>query len=395
MKKTLAIILTLVMIFGAVAFSTSAEETAAEPTVTIVTNKGSAVEEKDITYFTVKFDNFSKIKGMDVEITAHESITLGKITGYGFKTDPEDTEANVNYTKNNTGDVHTIRFVDLLTQGSARITFAAYIDEGKTPETDPEIRVEGKYADSGKTFFQVKSPAAGTFEIKREVAEENKPKADNVTAGAPIAITPPVGTFIPQGAVYVKNGDTYTFAEKQPDGSFTAPIAGKYTYQSYNIPTNGITTFGASNDPEDNTRLRFGSYSKVGANNGTMVFEGDWLALKNYYIKNGYTVQQFTKAIYTNARKVLDANPGKKFVYYDVPTDDGKPTRVNVYLFAQTKYMWTTAFNQDVAAGNGEYITEYAIRLDGIKENTTYAAVAYCSVNNDVIISKDVKSVKK
>lgn len=394
MKKTLAIILTLVMIFGIVAFNTSAEETAAEPTVTIVTNKGSAVDEGTETYFTVRFDNFSEIKGIDVEITADEAITLGEVVSYGFKGDDE-TDINVNYTETNTeGKPHVIRFVDLLTQGSARITFAAYIAEGKTPQTDPKINLTGKYADSGKTFLDVDAPAAGTFEIKRVVAEEDKPKAENVTADESIAITPSEGTFIPQGAVYVKNGDTYTFAEKQPDGSFTAPIAGEYTYQSYNIPTNGITTFGASDDPEDNTRLRFGSYSKVGANNGTMVFEGDWLALKNYYIKNGYTVQQFTKAIYTNARKVLDANPGKKFVYYDVPTDDSKTT-VNVYLFAQTKYMWTTAFNQDVMEGNGEYITEYAIRLDGIKENTTYAAVAYCSVNNDVIISKDVKSVKK
>ena len=85
MKKTLAIILTLVMIFGVVAFNTSAEEATTTPTVSIITNKGSAVEVGDTTYVTVKFENFDSIKGVDVDITADETITLGDVEAYGFK----------------------------------------------------------------------------------------------------------------------------------------------------------------------------------------------------------------------------------------------------------------------------------------------------------------------
>lgn len=380
MKKTLAIVLTLVMIFGIVAFNTSAEETAAEPTVTIVTNKGSAVDEGTETYFTVRFDNFSKIKGIDVEITADEAITLSTVESSGFKSAAGE---NVNYTKSNDGDVHTIRFVDLLTQGNARIIFGASVDVETV--TDPVINITGKYALDGKTFFNEELPASGTFEIKRVVAEEDKPKADNVTADAPIAITPSAGTFIPQGAVYVKDGDTYTFAKKESDGTFTAPTEGAYTYQSYTIPTNGITTFGASDDTTYPDRLRFGNYTKINSNsieNGTLVFVGEWLTLKNYYIKKGYTVEQFVNAIYKDVTAKLADNKNATHVFYDIGNK-----RTEVYRFVQKNYMWKS---------NDNSVLEYTIRLQGIQPDKTYAAVAY-SIANDktVTISQNVKSVQK
>ena len=380
MKKTLAIVLTLVMIFGIVAFNTSAEETTAKPTVTIVTNKGSAVAEGTETYFTVRFDNFSEIKGIDVEITAGAPIILGEVASSGFKGD-ETTANGVNYTETN----NKIRFVDLLTQENARITFAAKIAKDTTPETDPVIKITGKYALDGKTFFNEELPASGTFEIKREVAEEDKPKADNVTADAPIAITPSAGTFIPQGAVYVKDGNTYTFAKKESDGTFTAPTEGAYTYQSYTIPTNGITTFGASDDTTYPDRLRFGNYTKINSNsieNGTLVFVGEWLTLKNYYIKKGYTVEQFVNAIYKDVTAKLANNKNATHVFYEI---GGK--RTEVYRFVQKNYMWKS---------NDNSVLEYAIRLQGIQPDKTYAAVAY-SIANDktVTISQDVKSVQK
>jgi len=379
MKKTLAIVLTLVMIFGIVAFNTSAEETA-KPTVTIVTNKGSAVAEGTETYFTVRFDNFSEIKGIDVEITAGAPIILGEVASSGFKGD-ETTANGVNYTETN----NKIRFVDLLTQKNARITFAAKIAKGATTETDPVIEITGEYALDGKTFFKEKLPASGTFEIKREVAEEDKPKADNVTADAPIAITPSAGTFIPQGAVYVKDGNTYTFAKKESDGTFTAPTEGAYTYQSYTIPTNGITTFGASDDTTYPDRLRFGNYTKINSNsieNGTLVFVGEWLTLKNYYIKKGYTVEQFENAIYKDVTAKLAANKNATHVFYDIGDK-----RTEVYRFVQKNYMWKSKDNS---------VLEYTIRLQGIQPDKTYAAVAY-SIANDktVTISQDVKSVQK
>ena len=378
MKKTLAIVLTLVMIFGIVAFNTSAEETAAEPTVTIVTNKGSAVDEGTETYFTVRFDNFSKIKGIDVEITADKAITLSTVESSGFKSAAGE---NVNYTKSNNGNVHTIRFVDLLTQGSARITFAAYIDEGKTPETDPEIRVEGKYADSGKTFFQVKSPAAGTFEIKRVIASTN---VQGATEETPKTITPESNKFIPQGSVYKKISENeYVFADKNTNGEFIITEEG-YQYDSFDVPENKITTFGASNDLTNKTSLRFGSYSELNVNcssHGTVIFEGNWLALKNHYIKKGYTVNQFVEAIYNNAVATLEKpeNAGKTFVSYKL----GKET-INVFIFKQKNYMW-----KDTEKG----ILEYTLRLSGTTSGLTYTAAAFAIEGETVTFTENVKSV--
>lgn len=376
MKKTLAIILTVVMIFGVVAFNTSAEEATTAPTVSIITNKGSAVNTDDTTYVTVKFENFDSIKGVDVDITADKAITLGKVDSFGFK---GNQDKGVNYKKTN----NTIRFVDLTLGDNARITFEATV-YGETPETDPEINVTGTYALDGKTFFDENLPASGTFEIKRVIAEEDKPKSELAQAESPINITPVAGTFIPQGAVYVKTGDTYTFAEKQENGSFTATAEGKYTYQSYTIPENKITTFGASNDLTNSNALRFGSYSehyKSGVKHGTMIFEGAWLALKNYYIQKGYTVQEIIPAVYKNVLATLDKpdNADKTFVTYNV---NGQT--VNVYIFEQKNYMWK----------NDTYgILEYALRLNGTTSGLTYTAAAFAIEGETVTFTENVKSV--
>ncbi len=383
MKKTLAIISTLVMVFGAVAFTASAEE--ATPTVTIVTNKGSAVEKGTTTYFTVKFENFASIKGIDVNITADEAITLGSVTSYGFKGDATTAEG-VNYTESNDGGVHTIRFVDLTAGGDARITFAATVNVDTA--SDPKINVTGKYADSGKTFLTVDAPAEGTFELKKEIKEEDKLKSENTEKDAKIDIAPEAGKFIPQGSVYYKDGNNYVFATKDENGDFIADKgAGTYTYQSYTIPANGITTFGASKDLNNESALRFGSYSKLatdGATHGTMIFEGAWLELKNHYIKKGYTVQEILPAVYANVLSTLEKpeNEGKTFVKYTV---NGKV--VNVYIFGQKNYMW-----KDETKG----ILEYTLRLNGTESGKIYTAAAFSKTQAGVVtFTNDVKSVKK
>lgn len=377
MKKTLAIILTLVMIFGIVAFNTSAEETAAEPTVTIVTNKGSAVDEGTETYFTVRFDNFSEIKGIDVEITAEEAITLSTVESSGFKSAAGE---NVNYTQSNNGDVHTIRFVDLLTQEDAKIVFGASVDVDT--DTDPVITITGKYALDGKTFFEEELTASGTFEIKRVIASTD---VQGATEETPKTITPESNKFIPQGSVYKKISENeYVFADKNTNGEFIITEDG-YQYDSFDIPDNKITTFGASDDTTYPDRLRFGNYTEIYSNsieNGTLVFVGEWLTLKNYYIKKGYTVEQFVNAIYKDVTAKLADNKNATHVYYDIGNK-----RTEVYRFVQKNYMWKSTDNS---------VLEYTIRLQGIQPDKTYAAVAY-SIANDktVTISQNVKSVQK
>lgn len=368
MKKLLAIILTVVMLLGVVAISTTAAE--ATPKVTIVTNEGSAVAKGVTTYFTVRFDNFASIKGIDVTITADQNIELGKVTTTGFPTAGKD----VNYTEENEGTEHTIRFVDLTSGSDGKIIFEATVPENAVTTGDPSITVIGKYAEDGKTLFEVTAPAAGTFELVKEIATTPVETEQTVTA--------PANKFIPYGSVYTGSSDNATFVEKNADGTFTAPAGA--VYQSFDVPSNGITTFGASNDNEYSDRLRFGSYSNLndGAKeHGTLVFEGDWLALKNFYIQNGYTVQQFVKSLYNDVTAKLAANPNAKFVYYNL--GDGKT--INVYRFVQQNYMW-----------KGGNVLEYAVRLNGIKADTTYTGVAYSiASDNTVTISENVKSVTK
>ncbi len=377
MKKILAIFLTVVLLFSVGAFSSSAEgETTAK--VTIITNEGSAVDKGTTTYFTVRFDNFSAIKGIDVTITADQNIKLGDVITSGF---PNDASKDNNYIEENEGTKHTIRFVDLTAGKDGKITFEAVVPEDATTTGDPSITVKGEYAKSGKDLFVVEAPAAGTFELTKEIpVSAEQQTAENEKVNVDINNT----KFVPQGAVYIKNSNnTYTFAEKQSDGTFKATDAGNYVYQSYDVPENGITTFGASDDPEDNTKLRFGSYSNLNANaetHGTLVFEGDWLALKNYYIQNGYTVEQFVKALYEDVTAKLAANKNATYVYYTLGEKE-----INVYRFVQKNYMWKS--------GN---VLEYAIRLSGILSETTYAGIAFSIANDDsktVTISKDVKSV--
>ena len=189
-------------------------------------------------------------------------------------------------------------------------------------------------------------------------------------------------TFIPAGGVYyIENGE-YKYVAKNTDGSFHVPA--NATVQTFNVPENKITTFGASNDLNNNEALRFGNYSRLAGNgvtHGTLVFEGAWLELKNHYIKKGYTVEQFVEAIYKNAVETLKkpANEEKTFVSYTL----GKET-INVYIFKQKNYMW-----KDAEKG----ILEYTLRLNGTKAGNTYAAVAFAENGDKVTFSQDVKSV--
>ncbi len=379
MKKALAVFLAVIMLFSVSTIcSSAAEET---PKVSIVTNQGSPVVEDTETYFTVRFDDFQPIKGVDVTITAGGDTVLGKVTSYNFK---EDAEKDVNYTET----ANTIRFVDLLANGAqnARLVFAAY-----APSETATITVTGKYAKSGTTLFEIDS-AEGVFEIKAEVPKT--PIADNTTKLDPPALS--TNTFIPVGGVYkettVNDKTNYIFAEKNQDGSFTLPGDG-FVYQTYEIPENGITTFGLSNDVDHPELLRFGNFSNLNdayTSHGTMVFEGDWLALKNYYIQRGYTVKDFVKVLYNNAFTILnsDENLSKPegeratHVYYELP---GVEDPIKLFLFKQKNYMWK---DED------EGILEYTIRLHGVKENTMYAGIAY-SVDKTgaVTISENVKSI--
>ncbi|MBE6787816.1 MAG: hypothetical protein E7537_05655 [Ruminococcaceae bacterium] len=382
MKKVLAIILSIAMLFGVLTINTFADAT---PTVTLVTNAGSPIAEGTHTHITVKFENFSTIKGMDVTISA-EHTTLGEVYATGFK----ELVNNENFVEVNDDneDIHTIRVVDL-TGGAntGKIVF-----DVTAPAEDALVTVEGKYADSGKTLFNITTDP-NTLEVKKEIVSVpvEIPQGTTPTEEEPYELPQPeeaTQKFIPYGSVYKEVNGEIVYAEKNDDGSFNITDT-DFKVDSFDVPANGITTFGVSENTTDSSVLRFGSYSKINKSakfNGTMVFEGDWVALKNYYIKNGYSVQQLLDLIYKHFDATLDGKEGKTYVYYDVPTDEGTE-RINVYKFKQNKHMW-----KDDANG----ILEYALRLSNAKNNTTYTAVAYSETEaGDITISADVKSETK
>ncbi len=375
MKKILAIILSIAMLFGVLAINTFAADT--EPKVTLITNEGSPVQPNDSTYLTVRFDNFSSIKGMDVTISA-DGATLGAITtsGTGFPTLKENT----NYTITNNETKHEIRIVDLSSFNSGKITF-----EVIAPATSAQITVEGKYADSGKTLFNI-TTEPGTFEVYAE-PEEVEVEFENGSATV-TQETAGANKFIPHGAVYKYDSETdkYTYAQKDENGNFN--ITNDYTVNSFDIPANGITTFGASDFGKNTETVRFGSYSQNNdgtKTHGTMVFEGNWLALKNYYIKYGYSVQDLVNMIYQDFETTLNSevNKGKTFVSYTL----GNET-INVYKFEQSRYIWK----------NNSGILEYGLQITNVKGGITYTAVAYSHDINDksnAVVSAEVKSITK
>lgn len=386
MKKILAVLLAVIMLFSLTTFSSSAEgET---PKVSIVTNQGSPVDGDTPTYFTVRFDNFQPIKGVDVTITASDGAKLGEVIAYNFKSEGKnDIPYKINENKDN------VRFIDLLKLGAnnARLVVAVTAPA----KNNATITVTGKYAESGMELFKGISDAKGIVEVKVKptetlVEENTKDFTPNINTQT---------TFIPVGGVYkattVGDKTTYEMAVKNDDGTFSfKDNNGGFTYQEYKVPENGITTFGLSNDLNHPELLRFGNFSNLynatneNLEHGTMIFEGDWLELKHYYIALGYEVKDFVKALYNNASAILNkpeniAN-GITHVYYNVPKSDGGTTKVNLYLFKQKNYMWKDEDNN---------ILEYTVRLHGAQKDVRYTGIAYSVDNGVVTISENAKSI--
>jgi hypothetical protein len=450
MKKILAVILTIVMLLGVVAINSSSDtikEDTALPIATLVTNDGSPLDKTgavtqigDKFIFTLRFDYFIPIKGIDITIDAGDAV-ITDVKSYNLPSavlGVEEFDENYVYKRDN----HALRFVDINITGKSRIV--CNID---SPSATTTVTATGKYADTGETLFKIT-----TKPQNYEMLETNSEQINNDTN----LKQPPLpndrkkdpGYFIPYGAVY-KDGK---FAPKNTDGSFS-DVSG-YSYLKFKLPREikdgsdkiirNLTPFGAATEidpkPEtDNPALtysagswRFGSYSEYDdfsdSNNpeintkqtkmhhGTMMFVGDWLSLKEHYVKQGNTVQQFVKAIYEemtrleqqkdeNGKPVLGTNVVDEFtsyhVSYEVPdrNNPGKTTWIDVYKYPRKHYIW-----RDFGAeydDDGKIATygklEYAIRLHNMQPNRTYTAVAYClksgESHENAEISHNVKSI--
>ena len=433
MKKILAIILTVAMLLGVVVFNSSADTTEDDtrlPIATLVTNDGSPLDKDGLVtqngskfIFTLRFDYFIPIRGIDVTIEAGDAL-ITDVKTYNLPSAVlGDKEFDENYVYKR--DNHALRFVDINITGKSRIV--CNID---SPSATTTVTATGKYADTGETLFKIT-----TAPQNYEMLEPNDTK--EATSDTINQSNAKDGYFIPYGAVY-KNGE---FAPKNTDGSFSN--VNGYNYIQFKLPKevknkhnhtiNQLTPFGAATEidpkPETDNKFltnsagswRFGSYSEYDdltetedstettkMQHGTMMFVGDWLSLKEYYVKQGNTVQQFVKAIYEEMTRLekseqLGINYVDTFTYhhvsYKVPDrNTGEDTWIDVYKYPRKHYIW-----RDFGAKyDGDKITEYgkleyAIRLHNMQPNRTYTAVAYClekgKTQEYAEISHNVKSI--
>ena len=425
MKKILAIILTVAMLLGVVVFNASADVTDRYPTVTLVTNSGSPLDingkvaqDGHEYIFTVRFDTFILIRGIDITIDAGEA-EITKVETFNLPTAVEGrNEFDENWRYLNNDNKSSIRFVDLNITSKSRIVLSVKTPQNTNFDTQ-DITVTGKYADTGETLMPIITKSQ-KYEIMEYV--ENKEDRINEEIISVHHRNKTNNDFLPYGSIYTKDGNTYTYYDKNPNGTFENITAGSYAIKfplpRYDEGKNGkiinqLTTFGITepievgNDPwideaHDTGIIKMGSYTtyddyddgSTKNKHGTLVFAGDWLSLKHYYIKQGNTVQQFVRAIFKqiteseksgNTNNVDDPSTYHHFTY-TVPKwdseDPNEKVHVRVYKFPRVKYMWRddqeyTIEDPEKHSTNGGEM-EYAVRLHNAEGDQNYTAVAYC-----------------
>ncbi len=358
MKKTLALLLCLAMLFTALSVNVFAAET---PAISVITHESSETGE---TTFAVELANFDSLKGFDLVVTATGGIEIVSASAVGTKT---ALAANENYTISD--DKKTLHVVELTTAtAGAIITVKANVTD------DATIAVTAsKLAKSGTELY-----ATSTYEVKAgEVAAYVAPTTATQNDGT-VAV-PTDGTFVPYGAVFTGEATDPSFVAKNDDGTFTVAAEGT-TVKTFKKPIGNFGTFGIS-DSLNGTAKQFGNYAENynSANKyGTLIIVGDWATFRDYYLANSaYSDSELTAKIYNAYRNAIE---GYDFVKFTAGT-----TEIKVYDVAQFNWMWKS-----------ESILEYAVRVSGLAEGETYSAVAYCvDTNNAVTMAKDIKSFTK
>lgn len=355
MKKTLALLICLAMLFTALSVNVFAAETA--PDIEIVTN--SIFEGK--TTFAVKI-NGNPVAGVDikVDVTGDDA----KITGVSAKNfDVTALTKGQDYTVSADGkNLHAVGLQKNTANGEI-ISLTA------DAQKDFTISVSCDIATSGTN--KVTKSASTTITA-------DTPKDETVTGGT--VSEPEEGYFIPYGSVYKEiAGGKYTYADKDTDGSFKNVQDGM-TATQFKVPANGLCTFGISNSLKETTNpsKQFGNYtnSYSSTNNyGTMIIVGDWTGFKNWYLANkGYSDAKLFEKVYKAYRTAMETETAD----YVILKAGGY--EIHVYDVPQTKVMW-----------QGAGVLEYAVRvINNYKEDTVYSAAAYCISGETITCSNEV-----
>ena len=364
MKKVLAIILSIAMLFGVLAMNTFAATTT--PKVTVDSTNVLAGENQT---FTITLSDFSEVAGMDIDIVADANANLKSVAA---DNDLKLVE-NTNYTVST--DKKTIKIVELMPKKET-ITLTVTADFSAAAK----ITVTGELAEDGKTLFAPVVNETGSITIKAtasdkvEIAEGEESKTLTASSDK---------YFIPYGSVYSGDDANANHIEKNTDGSFTLTAGTSYTYTQFLKPASGIMTFGVSDTTvKDSKAVQFGTYcDATTTDRGTLVIAGDVTQL----------IQQFNGKLSNAAlaKKLLEIyntyNAEGDYTNVKMKFNSGA-NEVRVYKVAQTKYYW--ANNEDTSAAT---VIEYAVRAYNVTDDEDYAAIGYFTKDGTTTFADTIK----
>lgn len=366
MKKTLALLLCLAMLFTALTVNVFADAT---PSVKVITHKTSVADET-ATNFVISLANFDSLKGYDLVIEGDAGVHIKSATALNAKT-PLKEGVNYTITDNKlhiveltskaTGDIITVKAVVDADGASHKITVTA-CDLAKSKDA--------LYATSEYSF-----DATADIVPFVEIVETT---TQDTTVAQPEASTK---TFIPYGSVYTVKDGKIVYAEKDENGTFTDTTGA--TVKAFKLPDSGFGTFGVSDSAVKTAPAKqFGNvakgYAPAAKDYGTLVIVGNWTSFKDWYLSNkAFSDAEIIAKLY-NGYKTANAENKYDFVWFEA----GNGAKIKVYDVAQYNYMWKSADT-----------LEYAVRVYGLKDGIEYAAAAY-NVNKDgtnPVFSEEIK----
>lgn len=370
MKKALAILLTLAMLFTVVSANVFAAENL--PTIEIVSQE--VEEDAGTATIAVKLTNFTTVAGMDliivsdsenVKFTAVKTSDLIQEGDYKVA----DDGSNVHIV-DLTGDVvdATIELVVAVT-GPAKITATA------------KLAKDGTTLLNAETEFDIVNGEITIAETETVIPGEVKDEDIAGAEGGEVTITANEGYFIPYGSVFTKNANgSYNYFPKENNGTFVVKEA--VEYNMFEIPKSGFRTFGISDAAlkSGTEAIMFGNYSNAlntASEHGTLLFDGQWAQFVEYYAGKGIKESELIQKIY-DRYELVNGNGDYKCVTMKC---NNETVSIDVYKMVQTNWMWR----------QGD-VLEYALRVSYMTPNHEYAAVAYRIIGEAVQFSDKIKS---
>ena len=366
MKKTLALLLCLAMLFTALSVNVFAE-TPENPSVEIVTHSASADGTTD---FAIKLSGFTSLKGIDMTVTATDDIELKSASALNTK---EKLDLGVNYTIT---DKKTLHIVELTEDFDATTIITVKADV----KGDATIAVKADLAKSGKLLYDKIDVTDATITAKVEPTTQES--VTTKTVEQPTS----ADYFIPYGAVYtVVDEKTYKYAPKAENGTFSDTNGAKVT--TFKVPQDGFGTYGVSDSLTENAK-QFGNYVKevvTDKNYGSVVITGDWEIFRDWYLSNkGYSDADLVKILYNKYIEKKNSGDTRNFIPFGV-TINGTQYIIKVFNVKQYNYLWR----------NGTSL-EYGVRVKGLVPGSDYATVAYYADEDgsNAEFAKEIRTIK-